>query len=38
MDMLSAVGLAIAAVLCGPIISSSLGSLRRSEDLRKERK
>lgn len=37
MDMLSAIGLAIAAVLGGPIIRSSLGSLRRSEDLRKER-
>ncbi len=37
MDILSAIGLAIAATLCGPVISSSLRSLRRSEDLRKER-
>ena len=37
MDALSAIGLAITVVICGPVISSSLGSLRRSENSRKER-
>jgi hypothetical protein len=37
MDVFSAIGLAITVVICGPVISSSLGSLRRAEDSRKDR-
>jgi hypothetical protein len=37
MDVLSAIGLAISAVLFGPVISSGLCSLRRADDIRKER-
>jgi hypothetical protein len=38
MDVISAFGLGIAAVFAGPLISSSFGSLRRSEILRKLRR
>ncbi len=38
MDMISTIGLAITAVLGGPIISRSLCRLRQSEELRKLRR
>ncbi len=38
MDMFSAIGLAIAAVICGPVISNSLSQIRRSDEVRKDRR
>lgn len=37
MDVISAIGLALTAIMVGPVISNSLYRLRRTGDLRKER-